>query len=371
MRLAILIGLAATSVVTCGPGRSVDRAVDDLGRDAAAQSPDSGPLTATGPVAGPVPAPVGGAGPVPPTPSPLAANGVRCESDAACAFAACVDGVCCDGPCDGPCMACDKPGLEGKCLPVSENQDPDNDCTEQPVATCGLDGVCDGRGACRRFEVGTECGPGSCTQATQHAASTCDGTGRCVPGTSKSCAPAVCIDQSCGEGCFASSDCERGFFCDGGTCRRKRALTAACTLNAQCASGFCSDGVCCSTACRDICHACNLAGTVGTCMAAKEKTDPREECPVEATQTCGNDGSGCNGRGACIKHAAGARCGFASCSGFVLNAPAVCDGLGACRPGPASDCGNFVCNGPRDCWTACADNDQCRAGFTCVSYICR
>ena len=31
----------------------------------------------------------------------------------------CVDGVCCDTPCDGPDEICNLPGREGTCLPVT------------------------------------------------------------------------------------------------------------------------------------------------------------------------------------------------------------------------------------------------------------
>jgi hypothetical protein len=61
----------------------------------------------------------------------------------------------------------------------------------------------------------------------------------------------------------------------------------ACTTNEACASGFCTDGVCCDTACNGQCLACNNAGSVGTCSTV----DPLTDDPMcAANQAC--DASG-------------------------------------------------------------------------------
>ena len=46
-----------------------------------------------------------------------------------------------------------------------------------------------------------------------------------------------------------------------------------CTVGAQCASGFCVDGVCCDKACDGSCESCALTGKVGTCSPIKNAAD--------------------------------------------------------------------------------------------------
>src|SRR5262245_12895613 len=55
----------------------------------------------------------------------------------------------------------------------------------------------------------------------------------------------------------------------------------SCMAPSDCASGFCSDGVCCNMACSpgNPCMACNLPGLVGSCRPAQIGTDPRGLCP--------------------------------------------------------------------------------------------
>ena len=55
-------------------------------------------------------------------------------------------------------------------------------------------------------------------------------------------------------------------------------LGAPCTGSAQCLSGFCVDGVCCTSSCTGTCMACNVAGSLGTCAPVPDRTDPAAEC---------------------------------------------------------------------------------------------
>lgn len=83
-----------------------------------------------------------------------------------CSTGNCVDGVCCEIACQGSCMACAqiKTGKDnGKCAPVLADTDPDAECNEQDVSTCGTDGKCDGVSACRKFPDDTPCGSRCCT----------------------------------------------------------------------------------------------------------------------------------------------------------------------------------------------------------------
>ena len=54
--------------------------------------------------------------------------------------------------CGGGCAACSnaKTGqTSGLCLPVTAGTDPDNECPQDAASSCGLDGQCNGAGACR------------------------------------------------------------------------------------------------------------------------------------------------------------------------------------------------------------------------------
>jgi hypothetical protein len=83
--------------------------------------------------------------------------GEACGCHDECGSGTCVDGVCCNNACTGTCQACNVPGLMGTCSPVPDGLAPvlPNQCASQPAATCGPDGLCDGRGACRNHPDGT------------------------------------------------------------------------------------------------------------------------------------------------------------------------------------------------------------------------
>ena len=66
-----------------------------------------------------------------------------------------------------------------------------------------------------------------------------------------------------------------------------------CSTNGQCATGFCVQGVCCSSGCAGACNACTNADTGspdGTCAPVKNGTDPLMSCPLSgvpcAPATC-------------------------------------------------------------------------------------
>ncbi len=245
------------------------------------------------------------------------ALGRPCMHGGQCYSGFCVDDVCCNSDCTGTCLSCKVTGSEGTCMPAPAGQDPRDQCAEMPPASCGLDGTCDGAGACRRYVAGSECAPGSCTGSTEQAASTCDGAGACKPGGTRSCAPQTCQNGSCGTACTSDAQCLTGFFCESTSCRPKRAQGTACSEAADCMTNNCVDGICCNSACTQTCHACNLAGSVGICTPAAAGTDPRDQCAASAASTCGNTGQ-CDGTGACQLHPSGTACGAtASCTSNV------------------------------------------------------
>ncbi len=93
----------------------------------------------------------------------------------------------------------------------------------------------------------------------------------------------LCLLPSCNEGACtqlpreAGSDCEQGGLCDAeGQCLRS--LGQPCVAANDCYLGFCSDGVCCDSACDGECATCELTGSVGTCSPHTSGTDPESEC---------------------------------------------------------------------------------------------
>jgi hypothetical protein len=119
-----------------------------------------------------------------------------------------------------------------------------------------------------------------------------------------------------------------------------------CTSNSQCPSGFCANGVCCGTACTDQCHACNLAGSLGTCS-------------VKANGTTCNDGNGCTQTDTCQS---------GTCTGGnpkTCTASDQCHVAGTCAPATGVCSNPTVANG-----TTCNDGNLCTQTDTCQSGTC-
>jgi hypothetical protein len=305
-----------------------------------------------------------------PAPLPVKlTNGTPCTAGAQCQSTFCVDSVCCDSSCVSRCTACDVAGTLGACKPVPAGQDPDNECDQEAASTCGRDGTCDGQGDCRRYPAGFQCMPGGCTGATERAAGTCSGTGVCQPGATRSCSPNLCQGSTCASQCAGPADCQTGFFCEAGKCMLKRAAGMACSIAEQCGTGFCIDGVCCSSSCGQLCYACNLAGNLGMCTAVPDGPDRGDgDCPADAPATCMRAG-GCNGRGACRLYPPGTVCGAPSCASGVATSAGTCNGGGVCSPGSLRDCGVFACNGAA-CATSCTSMAECKATYVCNANTC-
>jgi hypothetical protein len=117
-----------------------------------------------------------------------------------------------------------------------------------------------------------------------------------------------------------------------------------CGSGAECLSGFCADGVCCASACAGICQACNLPGSVGTCLTAPDGTP----CP---------DDDRCDGEETCQ-------------AGQCLDGPPLdcddgnpctddsCDPISGCQHHPAPD------------QTPCPDEDRCDGEEACQGGQC-
>ena len=143
--------------------------------------------------------------------------GARCFGNTDCSAGTCIDGYCCNAPCDGACQSCAEPGREGTCSPVVEGGvDTHAVCTDGGSSSCGTNGRCDGTGMCQRYAAGTVCAAGACKSdgTSFSATSVCDGTGAACPAQMPvSCGKYVCVTDgapgcatSCGECTFYGSD---------------------------------------------------------------------------------------------------------------------------------------------------------------------
>ena len=164
-------------------------------------------------------------------------------------------------------------------------------------------------------------------------------------------------------------------------------IGVGCTVNAECVSGSCVDGVCCSSAACGACQSCGVSGALGVCSPLPKLTeDPRSAC---------TGASSCDGAGHCALNVgnncqSGAECVSGACADGVCCASA-CDqqcyscnqigAKGACNPiNLATDESAVqVCTGVHQCAvgaageTACRLNDgqACQVDADCVSRSCR
>ena len=142
----------------------------------------------------------------------------------------------------------------------------------------------------------------------------------------------------------------------------------------ECASGFCSQNVCCDRDCSGTCQSCVLTGKVGTCSVVPAGTAPfvASQCPTSAMSTCGLNGL-CDGSGNCQDFASGTVCVNQSCSGSTLTQPRLCNGSGTCQTSTSGACpGSFTCNGSscRISCTVATQGTDCASPAVCTGNIC-
>ncbi|HVR64105.1 MAG TPA: hypothetical protein VMU50_19535, partial [Polyangia bacterium] len=118
--------------------------------------------------------------------------GDQCAGDLECNSGHCEQNVCCGSACAGLCSSCALMGSEGRCTMVPPGQDPLNQCPREDPASCGLDGFCDGAGACHNYATGTICGAATCNNNLLTAAATCDGQKVCGGPAITSCGNYSC-----------------------------------------------------------------------------------------------------------------------------------------------------------------------------------
>jgi len=301
-------------------------------------------------------------------------QGTACTAGRECVTGSCADGVCCDSDCAGTCRSCRLAGSVGACTLASAGTDPDDECPQDAASTCARDGTCDGLGACRLWTLGTTCLAQSCEAGLQTHPRQCDGIGTCavtVPPTTM-CSPYACDVGACRTRCTADADCADGFSCSSGVCKTSGGLP--CQNGNECASGFCTDGVCCDGPCDQLCERCNLPSGVGRCSAIPSGADPDDECEAQDVSTCGRTGACSGTRGRCQLYAPATLCREQVCTGGVRNNAHSCDGSGTCvPPSPLSrNCSPYTCDASGvECLGGCTADSECGAGYSCTAGICK
>ncbi|HYJ09810.1 MAG TPA: MYXO-CTERM sorting domain-containing protein, partial [Polyangiaceae bacterium] len=279
-------------------------------------------------------------------------------------------GVCCDEACQGTCSGCKASikgfGSDGICEFVKNNTDPANDCEPASGDACGLDGQCNGGGACRLAPSGTSCGATSC-QGNSLIGQSCNGQGDCIDNQGGvDCGGFKCRDIEGMFGCNSCAEdnhCSDGYYCQDGACSRKLANGKACELSGVCDSGYCVDGVCCDASCNGQCEACNSPGSEGVCGPVQgEPRGNRAKCD-HAGEECGGACDGVNAA-SCKYAATGTTCGETNCNNGLANSSA-CNGQGECRANSEVECSPYVCGDDDTCLTRCEIDADCSQGYAC------
>lgn len=277
-------------------------------------------------------------------------------------------------------LQCDGAGNTIGAIDPTDAPDDNNQCTQNLCDSMGipmfpaepLNTNCASGG-------GTVCnGLGGCVKAP--GANCADG-GECITGF---CTDGVCCTDVCTAGCMAcnlpgaTGTCSNlpagtddGMFCSGtnscdgmGACKRDNGT--ACTMASQCASGFCTDGVCCNTDCMETCKTCTRAGFVGMCFdLPNDQPDTTATTPCTGSNRC--DGLGncklrnayaCTMASQCLSgYCADGYCCGSSCNQLCVGCSQALNGVanGSCQPipngaDPQNECaGAATCNGAGMC----------------------
>jgi len=102
------------------------------------------------------------------------------------------------------------------------------------------------------------------------------------------CLSGACVNAICAA-CSGKIDCPDGNYCASGVCVRQKPLGANCADAMECSSDSCVDGVCCESSCA-ACHACNIGGSLGTCVALPNGSGCDDGIFCNGTDSC-NAGS--------------------------------------------------------------------------------
>lgn len=193
------------------------------------------------------------------------ALGKSASTAEACASGFLVDGVCCNSPCTGSCVACsaelkESGTLSGVCDNARSGTDVRDHCLATDAAGCGLDGTCDGRGACRVYPGGAACGASSCID-NRATGKVCNGQGECTDTAGGiACGFFSCVEGAgCKTFCATKEDCNSRSHCEmgrcvpdeGASCDGDHTVVSPDGARRDCSPNKC-EGALCRTSCNNV-----------------------------------------------------------------------------------------------------------------------
>jgi hypothetical protein len=332
------------------------------------------------------------------------ANGVGCLTNAECGTGFCTDGVCCNEKCDDVCVSCNGATTKGTCTPYAANTDPEMECAAKIPPTMPSDdggtmtadgsaeagaaeagaatdasasdaaadggasdalaintpdggfttmptscaGTCGGARKCNYPGTTKSCGTPFCNSRKDVASFVCDGAGSCAIAVD-GCSNFACDDSkgACRTTCSDPSHCLDDSYCTGtGACTTRKGNSISCTLPSECASGYCSGGVCCNDACDGPGQSCIQAGKVGQCQCIGVTCAAGVACQV-FYQDLDHDTYG-NASGTIAGGTAIAGCTGSPPTGFVADHTDCDDNNANAHPNQTSFFGTARANGTYD-----------------------
>jgi hypothetical protein len=194
-----------------------------------------------------------------------------------------------------------------------------------------------------------QCGSRACTDGIC-CDSACKGTCQTCTATPGKCTPVVNAEDP--DTCTADSVCDATSAC-------KKKTGQSCVVPTDCVSGFCTDGICCESACSGSCETCSAPPGKCTLRGARETGIPR--CaPYACTGTSGACPSRCESDDACPTTA---RCDVPT--GSCVEGSYCIDSktLGGVGPVPTA-CAPYTCESAA-CRTTCRDVHDCLYPAVC------
>lgn len=310
--------------------------------------------------------------------------GIGCTSNSQCITGYCVDGVCCDTPCDQPCQRCNGSTDTGKCVSITTQG------TEDP-GSCEGDHACRNDGLCR-LKLGYSCSATDdclsrlcsdgvcCDKVCDQACDACiaargaPANGTCGTASRGDPGAPVCAAYACDGAnatcpnpasatCQSDVDCAADYFCSvAGTCLARKTQAQPCNEATECKGGdcricsdalLCVDGYCCNSACDGECNSCAFAGHLGTCTNADAGYAGNPPCP----------GAACNGGATCPGDACttdtNCNAGYYCAAGGTCRLQKVisdaCDLAADCAEPGCRVCASGTCIDGRCCNEACGE----------------
>ena len=151
----------------------------------------------------------------------------------------------------------------------------------------------------------------------------------------------------------------------------KKPTGIACARRGECQTGFCEQGICCTTACTGTCLSCALAGIA----RHLQPTSRPAHGPAEPVRGPGRDRAAAPTASATAPAAAGiyargTQCAAATCTGSTLTSARSCNGTGTCQAATTSMCDPYSVRRARLPHDVHGRHAIASRPFTCIGGSC-